>query len=91
MVDYMTFLEECRKAEDEGGVGKIKPKGKVKVAAATTTASSPSFSDDFAKQLKKQQEQFDALMGKIQAMVTTLQSHNTQATPSFHQGALHLG
>ena len=40
-VDYMTFLEECRKAEDEDGVGKIKPKGKVKVAAATTTASSP--------------------------------------------------
>ena len=85
-VDYMTFLEECRKAEDEDGVGKIKPKGKVKVAAATTTASSPSYSDAFAKQLKKQQQQFDALMGKVQAMVTTLQSHNAQATSSFHQG-----
>ena len=90
-VDYMTFLEECRKAEDEDGVGKIKPKGKVKVAAATTTASSPSYSDAFAKQPKKQQQQFDALMGKLQAMVTTLQSHNAQATSSFHQGALHLG
>ena len=88
-VDYMTFLEECRRAEDEDGVGKIKPKGKVKVAAATTTASSPSCSDAFAKQLKKQQQQFDALMGEV--MVTTLQSYNTQATSSFCQGALHLG
>ena len=26
-VDYMTFLEECRKAEDEDGVGKPRPKG----------------------------------------------------------------
>ena len=39
-VDYMTFLEECRRVEDEDGMGKIKPKGKVKVAAATTTVSS---------------------------------------------------
>ena len=39
-VDYMTFLEEWRKAEDEDGVGKIKQRGKVKVAAATTTATS---------------------------------------------------
>ena len=72
-VDYMTFLEEYRKAEDEDGLGKIKLKGKVKVAAATTAANSPSYSDAFAKQLKKQQQQFDALMGKVQAMVTILQ------------------
>ena len=85
-VDYMTFLEECRKAEDEDRVGKIKPKGKFKVAAATTTAGSPSYSDAFAKQLKKQQQYFEALMGKVQAMVTPLQSHNAQATSSFHQG-----
>ena len=90
-VDYMTFLEECRKAKDEDGVVKVKPKGKIKVAAATTTTSSPSYSDVFAKQLKKQQQQFDALMGKIQTMVTTLQSHSAQATSSFCQGGLHLG
>ena len=90
-VDYVTFLEECRRAADEDGVGKIKPKGKVKVAAATTTASSPSYGDAFAKQLKKQQQQFDALMGKVQAMVTTLQSHNAQATSSFHQGSPSFG
>ena len=86
-VDYMTFLEECRKAEDEDGVGKIKPKGKVKVAAATTTVPSPSSCNDaFSKQLRKQQQQFDALMGKVQAMVTTLQSHNSQALSSFNKG-----
>ena len=62
-VDYMSFLEECRKAEDEDGVGKVKAKGKIKVAAATT--SSPSYSDAFAKQLRKQQQQFDALMGEV--------------------------
>ena len=50
-VDYTSFLEECRKAED--GVGKVKAKGEIKVAAATT--SSPSYSDAFAKQLKKKQ------------------------------------
>ena len=91
-VDYMTFLEECRKVEDEDGVGKMKPKGKVKVAAATTTVPSPSsYNDAFSKQLRKQQQQFDALMGKVQAMVTTLQSHNGQASSSFNKGALHLG
>ena len=86
-VDYMSFLEECRKAEDEDGVGKNKAKGKIEIAAAT--ASSPTYSDAFAKQLKKQQQQFDALMGKVKAMVTTLQSQNVQATSSFHQGTLH--
>ena len=88
----MTFLEECRKAEDEDGVGKIKPKGKVKVAAATTTATSHStYNDAFAKQLRKQQQQFDALMGKVQAMVTTLQSYNAQATSSFLKGGPSFG
>ena len=80
------FLGKCRKAEDEDGVGRVKSKGKIKVAAATTTTSSPSYSDAFAKQLKKQHQQFDAIMGKVQAMVTTLQSHNTQTTSSFCQG-----
>ena len=91
-VDYMTFLEECRKAADEDGVAKIKPKGKVKVAAATTTATSPStYNDVFTKQLRKQQQQFEALMGKVQTMVNTLQSHNTQATSSFLKGGPSIG
>ena len=34
-VDYMTFLEGCRKAEDEDRIGQSKFKGKLKTAAAT--------------------------------------------------------
>ena len=91
-VDYMTFLEECRKAEDEDGVGKIKPKGKVKVAAATTTIPSPSsYNEAFSKQLRTQQQQFEALMGKVQAMVTTVQSHNAQAASTFNKGGPSIG
>ena len=88
-VDYMTFLEECKKAEDEDGVGKAKSKGKVKIVA--TTASSSVQNDAFAKQLKRQQKQFDNLMAKVQAMVTTLQSQNAQATFSFRQGKPSFG
>ena len=82
-VEYMTFREECRKTEGEDGVGKAKPKGKVKIAAATAISSAQN--DAFAKQLKRQQQQSDTLMGKVQAMVTTLQPQNAQAT-SFRQG-----
>ena len=80
-VEYITFLEECRKAEDEDGVGKSKSKGKVKIGTATAIPSSQN--DALAKQLKRQQQQFDTLMGKVQAMVTTLQPHTAQATSSF--------
>ena len=91
-VDYMAFLEECRKAEDEDGVGKPKPKGKVKVAAATTSTPSPStYNDAFTRQLRKQQQQFDTLMSKVQAMVTTLQSHNAQAASTFNKGGPSIG
>ena len=91
-VDYMTFLEECRKAEDEDGVGKPKPKGKVKVAAATTsTPLSSTYNDAFSRQLRKQQQQFDTLMSKVQAMVTTLQSYNAQAASTFNKGGPSIG
>ena len=82
-VDYMTFLEECRKAEDEDRAGKPKTKGKLKIAAATIS-STPN--DALAKQLKRQQQQFDTLMGKVQSMITTLQSHTAQATLTLRQG-----
>ena len=82
-VDYMPFREEFRKAEDDDGMGKAKSKGKVKIAAATAISSAQN--DAFAKQLKRQQQQFDTQMGKVQAMVTTSQSQNAQAT-SFRQG-----
>ena len=85
-VDYMTFLEECRKAEDEGRAGKSKIKGKLKVAAATISSTQ---SDALAKQLKRQQ-QFDTLMGKMQSMIDTLQSQSAQASTAFRQGTLPL-
>ena len=40
--------------------------------------------------LRKQQQQFDTLMSKVQAMVTTLQSHNAKAASTFNTGALQL-
>ena len=79
----MTFLEECRKAEDEDRPGKSKIKGKLKAAVATIPSTQ---NDALAKQLKRQQQQFDTLMGKMQSMVATLQSENAQATTTFRQG-----
>ena len=71
-VDYMTFLEECRKAEEEDRAGKTKTKGKLNIAAPTIASIQ---NDTLAKQLKRQQQQFDTLMGKVQSMIATLQSH----------------
>ena len=51
MVDYMTFLEECRKADDEDRVGKSQSKGELKAAGATIPSTQ---NDEFIKQLKKQ-------------------------------------
>ena len=41
--------------------------------------------------LEKQQQQFDSLMSKIQAMVTTLQSLNAKAASTFNKGAPSIG
>ena len=57
-IDYMHFLEECRKAEDEDKVGQVKSNpSKAKVAAATVP---PTREDELAKQLRYQQHQIDA-------------------------------
>ena len=81
----MTYLEECRKAEDEDRAGKPKSKGKLKIAAATIPSSQ---NDTLATQLKMQQQQFDTLMGKVQSMITTLQFPIAQATSTFKQETL---
>ena len=61
-MDYMHFLEECRKAEDEDKVGQIKSNPpKAKVAAATVP---PTREDELAKQLRYQQHQIDTLVGQ---------------------------
>ena len=82
-VDYMSFLEECRKAEDKDRASKTKSKGKLKIAGTTISST---HNDALAKQLKRQQQQFDTLMGKVQSMITTLQTHTAQASSTFKQG-----
>ena len=65
------------------GQANLKLKGSWKVAAATISST---HSDALAKQLKRQQQQFDTLMGKMQSMIATLQSQTTQASSTFRQG-----
>ena len=79
-VDYMSFLKECRKAEEEDRVGKSKSKGKLKVAAATIPSTQ---SDEITKQLKKKQQHFDTMMGKMKTLITTSQTQTAQASTSF--------
>ena len=62
-IDYMQFLEECRKSEEEGKAGqaRVPVKAKVKAAAATLT---PNKDEGLSRQLKYQQHQIDALVGR---------------------------
>ena len=55
-IDYMQFLEECRKSEEEGKAGQARApvKAKVKAAAATLT---PIKDEGLSRQLKYQQHQ----------------------------------
>ena len=78
-LDYMHFLEECRKAEEEGKVGQAKAVTKAKVAAATVP---PTKEDELAKQLKYQQHQIDALVGQVKNLVSIV-----KATQSSSKGA----
>ena len=50
----MTFLEECRKAEDEDWIGQSKFKGELKAAAAAAATIPSTKCDEITKQLKKQ-------------------------------------
>ena len=78
-LDYMHFLEECRKAEEEGKVGQAKAVTKAKVAAATVP---PTKEDELSKQLKYQQHQIDALVGQVKKLVSIVKS-----TQSSSKGA----
>ena len=71
-IDYMHFLEECRKAEDEDKVdqSKIKPP-KIKVAAATIPSTRE---DELARQLKYQQHQIDSLVGQVKKLVSAFKA-----------------
>ena len=73
-VDYMQFLEECRKVEDEDKV-KTNP-SKAKVAAATVP---PTREDELTKQLKYQQHQIDTLVGQVKSLVSAVKSTRTSS------------
>ena len=71
-VDYMQFLEECRKVEDEDKVGQVKINpSKAKVAAATVP---PTREDELTKQLRYQQHQIDTLVGQVKNLVSAVKS-----------------
>ena len=71
-VDYMHFLEECHKAEDEDKVGQAKAgPPKARVAAATIP---PTKEDELAKQLKYQQHQTDTLEGQVKKLVSAVKA-----------------
>ena len=73
----MHFLEECRKAEEEGKVGQAKAATKPKVAAATVSHTK---GDELTKQLKYQQHQIDALVGQVKSLLSAVRA--TQASSS---------
>ena len=63
-VDYMHFLEECRKSEDEGKAGQAKAAARVKAKAAAATLP-PTKEEELTKQLEYQQHEIDTLGGQV--------------------------
>ena len=78
----MTFLEECRKAEDEDRIGQSKIKGKLKAAAATIPSTQ---NDEITKQLKK------AVTANRHFGVHNENFTNCPASTSFRQGISSFG
>ena len=80
-VDYMHFLEECHKAEDENKVRQAKADPpKAKVAAVTIP---PTKEEELSKQLKYQQHQIDTLVGQVKNLVSAM-----KATRDSSRGAM---
>ena len=77
-IDYMQFLEECRRSEEEGkdGQARAPAKGKVRAAAAKLP---PSKEEGLSKQLKYQQHQIDALVGQVRDLVALVKA--THSSP----------
>ena len=75
-IDYIQFLEECRKSEEEGKAGQARApvKAKVKAAAATLT---PNKDEGLSRQLKYQQHQIDALVGQVKDLVAVVKATHT--------------
>ena len=77
-IDYMQFLEECRKSEEEGKAGQAMApvKAMVKAAAATLT---PNKDEGLSRQLKYQQHQIDALVGQVKDLVAVVKATHTSS------------
>ena len=79
-VDYMQFLEECRKVEDEDRVGQLKLNPpKARVAAATIP---PTRDEELTRQLKYQQYQIDTLIGQVKSLVSTVKTTGASSRES---------
>ena len=74
-IDYMQFLEECRKSEEEGKAGQARASVKVKVRAAVATL--PPKEDGLSKQLNYQQHQTDVLVGQMKDLVAVVKATHT--------------
>ena len=72
-MDYIYFLEECRKSEEEGKAGQAKAATRVKVKVAAATLS-PTKEDELTKQLKYQQHQIDALVGQVKNFLSLVRA-----------------
>ena len=70
-IDYMQFLEECQKSEEEGKVGQARAPAKAKIRAAAPILP-PNKDDGLSKQLKYQQLQIDALVGQVKDLVVVV-------------------
>ena len=77
-IDYMHFLEECRKSEEEGKAGQARApvKAKIKAAAASLT---PNKDEGLSRQLKYQQHQIDALVGQVKDLVAVVKATHTSS------------
>ena len=71
-IDYMQFLEECRKSKEEGKAGQARVPVKAKVRAAAATL--PPKDDRLSKQLKYQ---IDALVGQMKDLVAEVKATHT--------------
>ena len=75
-IDYMHFLEECKKSEEEGKAGQARAPVKAKIKAA---ASPTPNRDDMSRQLKYQQHQIDALVGQVKDLVAVVKATHTSS------------
>ena len=77
-IDYMQFLEECRKSEEEGKAGQARAPAKAKVGGAAATLPCNK-EDGLSKQLKYQQHHIDALVGQVKDLVAVVKATHSSS------------